>query len=152
MILQGFNKEEDGTSLVYNFAWRMDLEHCLFFMDSLLSCIQKAKGKIGDLIVYYKDCDEMESLRDKYIEYNGDIFTLFSSLNKQVASIGVSFAQSEQDTPLYLVVEVGTEYCIVRAATDSSDIETPDLLLSRAEILAHVAYTCQHCEKGDSNE
>ena len=156
MLLQGVTKEEGGINFAYNFAWSMDLEHCLFFIDALISCIQQAKGIVADLVVYYKDCEDMESLQDKLNAYNGDVFSVFSDLDRPVALVGLAFAQSNTDMPLYLIAEVDSDMCIVRVAIDKDedeeDIASPDVLLSQAEILAHVAYTCQHCKKGDSNE
>lgn len=156
MLLQGVNKEEGGINFVYNFAWSMDLEHCLFFIDALISRIQQAKGIVADLVVYYKDCEDMESLQDKLNSCSGDVFAAFSDLNKPVALVGLAFAQSDTDIPLYLIAEVDSDMCIVRVAIDEDededDIASPDVLLSQAEILAHVAYTCQHCKKGAYNE
>ena len=140
MILQATTPDTKSISYTYQFIWEMDKQLCLHFIDAVLSLTCLAEGKLGNLI-YRTDLDgEAISLRDEYVEKE-DVFATFADVQDNMESVGVMI--SIDDVQYFIEVLVDSNLCSVCAVpiSEDADIEaSPDFLMDKAEILAHVGY------------
>ncbi len=141
MVLQAVTPDNKNATYSYQFIWQMDKQHCLHFIDAIINIVILADGQFGNLIYRVDEDGEAISLRDEFIA-TSDVFELFSKIKEDVKTVGVMVCLN--DIQYFIEVAVDTDYCSVYTApagdTELDLNNSPDFLMDKAEILAHLGY------------
>lgn len=148
MILQAITPDDKNVAYSYQFIWQMDKQHCLHFIDAIINIAILEEGKFGNLI-YRADAEgEAVSLRDEFIA-NSDVFSIFDTVEVDVKTVGVMICLD--NIQYFIEVGVDTDYCSVYTVPmDDAEFDpgnSPDFLMDKAEILAHLGY--DRLERGE---
>lgn len=143
MTLMGFSPAEAGLGFSYRFAWLMDKDLCFYFIDALISNTLAEDGKFGALTIREDTKSEQYiNLREEFLANRGDIFATLA--DRDVAAVGVALCPPDESLQFFIEVACDKDWCNVCVTSLADDIEVteeyaPDLLLSRSEIMAHIA-------------
>lgn len=150
MLIRATTKVQQSVLHSYELAWAMDIDHCMYFIDALVSLMIQADALFGDLTICLKNSDNLISRREEYIKSEGNIFTVLSDIKEDIAIIGVVFGAEKQKAQMHIQIKVDTNMCSIQMVSldekiEAEDLAPPDVIMSQAEILAHLSHQCDTC-------